>query len=266
MKFFSHIQLGKHYPVDSVIHRLGAPVKILGVLFLTLAIFIVNSGYSLVAFAMLLLILVLVSGLPPFQVLRGIRSVLVILTITVLVQLLFAPGRVLWRMGPFNITNTGVINGAFYSLRILLLTLLVSLLTLTTSPTELLHGLQVLLKPLRAVHLPVHRLAMVLMLAFRFLPVLLTRAEEIVISQVSRGADFESRNPLRRVKSLVPLLIPLFVACFRDAEELSVAMACRGYRGAKERTSYRETRLHPQDLLALFLIITFCVIIPLFFG
>ncbi len=254
MKLFSHIQIGRYYPIESPIHSLEGVVKILCALLLMLGVLLVNSPYSLLIFTLMIFTIVFLSALPPLQVLSGLRSIMVILAITALVQLLFAPGKVIWKFGPIEITNAGLTNGLFYSLRIILLTLIISLLTLTTPPTELLKGFSTLMSPLRLFRLPVDRIAMVLTLSFRFLPVLLERAEEISISQLSRGANLDSKKPMRRARSLFPLILPLFVACFREAESLSVAMASRCYGEGRKRTSYRVTRLRAGDLLAILIV------------
>ncbi len=251
MRAFSRVQLGRYYPLDSPLHRMDAAAKTACAVLLLVAVFLADSPYSVIGFAAFSLVLLYLSALPPLQVLRGIRSVLVILLITSITQLLFAPGRVLLRLGPFNVTNAGVVNGLVYSLRIVFLTLVVALLAMTTPPTDLVRGFERLLGPLRLLGVPVRRLALVMMLAFRFLPVLLGRAEDIVVAQVSRGARLESRNPLKRLGALFPLVMPFFATCFRDAEAVSVALACRGWSGEGERTAYREYRLGAADFIAL---------------
>ena len=251
MKFASRVQIGRHYPVDSPVHSLDAAAKIACSILLIAAVFLADSPYLVLGLVVFTFFLIYLSGLPSLQVLRGLRAVVVILAITSLTQLLFASGKVLVSIGPVDITNAGIENGIVFSLRIVVLTLLVSLLTMTTAPTDLVRGFERLFGPLARLRVPVHRLAMVLMLAFRFLPVLLTRADDVVTAQVSRGADFESRNLFRRVGALFPLLLPLFTACFRDAEELSLAMACRGWRGDASHVPYREARLRAGDLAAL---------------
>ncbi len=253
MRFASRIQIGRHYPVDSPVHSLDAAAKLACAVLLIAAVFAGGSPYVLTGLTIFVFLVVWLSGLPSLQVLRGLRAVLVILVITSLTQLLFAPGRIVLTIGPIDVTNAGIENGILYSLRIVLMTLVISLLTLTTAPTDLVRGFERLLSPLAWLRVPTRRLAMVLMLAFRFLPVLLTRADEIATAQASRGADFESRHVLRRAAALFPLLLPLFAACFRDAEELSLALACRGWRGDAARTSYRASRLRPADAAALLL-------------
>ncbi len=266
MKFFSHVQIGRYYPIDSPVHSLEATVKILCALLLVVAVFLGKYTYSLLIFTLTIFGILYLSALPPFQVLRGLRSIMVILAITALVQVFFAPGKVIWKVGPIDITNTGLSNGVFYSLRIILLSLILSLLTLTTSPTELLKGFATLLKPLRYLRLPADRVAMVLTLSFRFLPVLLSRAEEISISQLSRGADLDSRRPLKKMRVLFSLVLPLFVACFQEAETLSVAMASRCYQEDAKRSSYRVTHLRLADFWAIVIVATLTVGVTILLG
>ncbi len=251
MKSFGHIRLGVFYPLQSPLHRMDAAVKVACTALLAVAVFLAGSPYLVLAFLVMAMVLVYLAAVPPLQVLRGLRTVLVILLIASVAQFLFAPGRELFRLGPFRVTNAGVVNGFVYSLRIIFLTLLITLLAMTTPPTDLLRAFERLMRPLRRVRLPAQRLALVFMLAFRFLPVLLGRAEDIVVAQVSRGARLDSRNPLRRLGAIFPLVMPFFAACFRDAEALSMALACRGWRGDGGRTCYRSYGLRPADYLAL---------------
>ncbi len=251
MRDLNRIGLGRYYPIPSPVHRLDARVKIAGaaaLVFLSFACGRLSGLLVLVAFTLLVVYL---AKLPPLQLLASLRSVFIFLAVTAVAQLLFSPGRVLWEWGPVSITNTGIQNGVLYSLRLAVAAVTVGALTMTTDPLQLLSGLEGLMAPLRPLRFPVHETAMVLTTALRFLPVLLGKAGEIARSQEARGADFSSGNPLRRARSLLPLLIPLFSGCFRDAEELGTALAARGYRGGAGRTRYRASRPGLNDLAAL---------------
>lgn len=247
----NRISLGQHYPIDSPVHRLDARVKVVCALALIACAFVADSAPGVLVLVLFALAVVYAAKLPPLQVIAALRSVLVILLITSLAQLFFSPGRVLWEWGPIAVTNTGVQNGVLYSLRLAMAVVLVCVLAMTTNPVELLVGLEGLMAPLRLLRLPVQETAMILTTALRFLPVMLGRAGEIVKVQEARGADFSSGRLLRRVRSLLPLFIPLFASCLRDAEELGTALASRGYRGGKGRTRYRTSRIGVADLVAL---------------
>lgn len=251
MRDLNRISLGQHYPIDSPVHELDARVKILCVLALIVGAFIADNALGVTLLFLFTLAVVYAAKLPPLQVLAALRSVFVLLLITAIAQLLFSPGRVLWEWGPIAITNTGVQNGILYSLRLAMAVILMCVLTMTTNAVELLVGLESLMSPLRLVRFPVQETAMILTTALRFLPVLLSRSGEIARVQEARGADFSSGRLLRRARSLLPLFVPLFTSCFRDAEELGTALASRGYRGGKGRTRYRVSRLGLADLAAL---------------
>jgi len=251
MRDLNRISLGQHYPIDSPVHDLDARVKIVCILALIIGAFVADNAVGVTLLLLFTLLIVYAAKLPPLQVLAALRSVFVLLLITAIAQLLFSPGRVLWELGPIDITNTGVQNGILYSLRLAMAVILMCVLTMTTNAVELLVGLESLMSPLRLVRFPVQETAMILTTALRFLPVLLSRSGEIARVQEARGADFSSGRLLRRARSLLPLFVPLFTSCFRDAEELGTALASRGYRGGEARTRYRTSRLGLADLAAL---------------
>jgi energy-coupling factor transport system permease protein len=251
MRDFNRISLGQHYPIDSPIHLLDARVKIVCALALIIGAFIVNSPVGVLLLFLFTLATIYLAKLPPLQVMAALRSVFVLLLITALAQLFFSPGRVLWEWGPLTVTNTGVQNGVLYTLRLAMAVILMCVLTMTTNAVELLMGLESLMAPLRLFRFPVQETAMILTMALRFLPVLLSRAGEIARVQEARGADFSSGRLLRRARSLLPLFVPLFTGCFRDAVELGTALASRGYRGGKGRTRYRISRFGLADVAAL---------------
>ncbi len=251
MRDFNRIRIGRHYPIDSPVHDLDPRVKILCALGVIAMAFLISSGYGLVIVLVAMFFVILLAKLPPLQIIRGLRSVLVLLFIAGFFQLIFASGQVLWRIGPINITNAGIANGVFFPLRIIIMAITMSVLTLSTTPVQLLDGVESLLRPLMRVRVPAYEIALVLSVALRFLPNVLSIAGDLVKAQISRGADFESRNLWRRSRSLLPLLIPLFAASFRDAEQLARAMSSRGYRGGEKRGRYRIYSMATADWLAL---------------
>ncbi len=251
MRDFNRIRIGRHYPIDSPVHDLDPRVKILCTLGIIVMAFLISSGYGLALLLLAMFLVILVAKLPPLQIIKGLRSVLVLLFIAGFFQLIFASGQVLWRIGPINITNAGVINGVFFPLRIIIMAIAMSILTLATTPVQLLDGVESLIKPLIRVGVPAYEIALVLSVALRFLPNVLSIAGDLIKAQISRGADFESPNVWRRSRALLPLLIPLFAANFRDAEQLARAMSSRGYRGGDNRGRYRIYRMAAPDWLAL---------------
>jgi energy-coupling factor transport system permease protein len=170
---------------------------------------------------------------------------------------LFTKGEVLFSLGPISITKEGISQSVFMALRLILLIVGTSLLTLTTSPIALTDGIESLLSPFRKIGLPSHELAMMMTIALRFIPTLLEETDKIMKAQMARGADFESGNILNRAKSLVPLLVPLFINAFRRADELATAMEARCYRGGEGRTRLNELKFDRKDTTVLLSMVLF---------
>src|SRR5699024_7205545 len=178
-----------------------------------------------------LIFVIKISRVPILYVLRGLKPLMVIITITFLINVFMTKGVVLFKIGPLTVTEEGLSYGIFMALRLIFLVTGTSLLTLTTSPISLTDGIEKLLSPFKVIGLPAHELAMMMTIALRFIPTLLEETDKVMKAQMARGADFESGNIINRAKNLVPLLVPLFVNYFRRADELAMAMEARCYRG-----------------------------------
>jgi len=245
------IQIGRYLPGDSVLHRMDPRVKIVLLFFFLLVIFFVENPAGFVALAVSVGVLMIVSRVPLMMQLRSIRPILWIVLFTFGVHLFMTPGTEVFRLGPFTATWEGIARGAYIGLRLILLILLSTLLTLTTSPLRLTDGLEALLSPLRRVGVPVHELAMMMTLALRFVPTLLEELDRIMKAQKARGADFEHGNIMQRLRAIVPVLVPLFLSAFRRADELALAMEARCYRGGEGRTQMKELRAGRLDYAAI---------------
>jgi energy-coupling factor transport system permease protein len=232
--------VAQYYPGDSVIHRLDARAKFVAVTALAVALFVRDSFAGLAVFAAAGLVAYVLSGVPAAWFWRAFRPLLWLIGLTFLTQLLFAPGEPFFSWWVFDVSWEGLQFAAFLSLRLLVLVLIGSVLTLTTAPLALADGLAWLGRPLRRVRVPTDELALMVTIALRFIPTLLVELDQIMRAQRSRGADFGSGGPIRRAKALVPVLTPLFVLSFRRADELALAMEARCYRPGIVRT-----RLHP---------------------
>ncbi|RJQ07316.1 MAG: energy-coupling factor transporter transmembrane protein EcfT [Bacillota bacterium] len=244
------ITIGQYLSGSSVVHRLDPRTKItvVGVFMIVLFTAINAQAYVvLVGFAVLSVVL---AEVPPRMLFRGLRPVLFLLMLTFALQLFLTRGHVLFTLGPLVATWEGLRQGIFMVLRLLLLLVMASLLTLTTSPVSLTDGLEAILGPFRFVGVPAHELAMMMTIALRFIPTLMEEADKIMKAQMARGADFESGNPIRRARSLIPLLVPLFVSAFRRADELATAMESRCYRGGHKRTRLHRLRATGLDAYA----------------
>ena len=244
--------LGQFYPVASPVHGLDPRAKIVATAVLVAGLFLVDSTVGLLFVAVTLMILVALSRIPIRNFLRLLRPVLFIVALTVAFQVFFSrEGAIVIEWGFLEVHTGGLWLALFLALRILLLVSAAGLLTATTAPVALADGIEDLLSPLKRVGFPAHEVAMMMTIALRFIPTLGEEAEKIKGAQAARGADFSEGGPLRRARSLVPVLVPLTVGAFRRADELAEAMESRGYRGGEGRTRYRELRFRRKDALAL---------------
>lgn len=80
---------------------------------------------------------------------------------------------------------------------------------------------------------------------------------------MARGADFESGNLMKKVKAMIPLLVPLFVSAFRRADDLAMAMEARCYHGGSGRTKMKPLRYEGRDKKAYLIIILYLVVVLL---
>ncbi len=245
--------IGQYYPGSSIVHLLDPRIKMALVLAFMISIFLIDNFIGFLLAALAILAIVRLAGIPPRWMLRSLRPLTFIIVLTLLlhsVRLSGSPGVPLLTIGPVKIVGSGVISGLFFSIRLVLLVVGSSLLTLTTPPVRLADGLESIMAPFSRFGLPAHEIAMMMTVALRFIPTLIEETDRIMKAQIARGADFQSGNPLRRAASYVPLLVPLFVSIFRTADELAVAMEARGYRGGEGRTSLHELVTTRLDWLA----------------
>lgn len=249
------ITLGQYFPGNSFIHQLDPRTKIISTLIFIASIFLAESYYSYLFLLAFCIAVSVASRLPYKLILRSIKPLWILIVLTLLIHVFTTPGTTLLKIGPATITQEGVRQGILMSLRLLLLIVVSSLLTYTTSPIVLTDGIEHLLNPFRRIGIPAHELAMMMTIALRFIPTLLEETDRIIKAQMARGADFSSGNILQRAKSLVPLLVPLFISAFRRADELAVAMEARCYRGGTNRTRMKVLRLAGIDAVAFSLII-----------
>ena len=254
------ITLGQYYPGNSVIHKLDPRVKIMATLLYIVALFVVKDFTGFIAAVVLLEAVIILSKVPRRYIWRGLKPVLIIIAFTLIVNIFMIRGEVLWQFGVLHITREGLRTAAFVGIRLVLLIIGSTMLTLTTRPIGLTDGIEALLSPFKRFGLPAHELAMMMTIALRFIPTLLEETDKIIKAQQARGADFESGNILRRAKSLVPILVPLFISAFRIAQDLAMAMEARCYGGDVKRTRMNAMNFARRELIAS---IIFCVFLAL---
>ncbi|MBM7865858.1 energy-coupling factor transporter transmembrane protein EcfT [Heliobacterium gestii] len=241
------ITLGQYVPLPSPVHRLDPRTKLMTTLLFSIDLFLLPTLPSVALAGLPIALAVIASRLPIHYILRGIKPLWIFIVFTLGVHLLGTPGETVAQWGPFEITREGMEQGLMVSLRLIWLYAATSLLTLTTSPIALTDGLELLLSPGKKIGLPAHEFAMMTSIALRFIPTLIEETEKIMKAQSSRGADFDSGSLVARVKSLVPLMVPLLLSAFRRADELAMAMEARCYRGGEGRTRMRPLAMNGSD-------------------
>lgn len=243
------ITIGQYYPADSVLHRLDPRVKFVGTLAYIISLFLFQSwGYILGA--AFLAGMILLSKVPFKFMIKGLKSIVILLLITLVFNILFTPGEAVLTVWKLHITKEGLILAARMGIRLIFLIIGASIMTLTTTPNQLTDGLESLMGPLKKVHVPVHEIAMMMSIALRFIPILLEETDKIMKAQMARGADFESGNLIQKVRNMVPLLVPLFISAFRRANDLALAMEARCYHGGAGRTQMKPLRYKKRDHIA----------------
>ncbi|MGF7186113.1 energy-coupling factor transport system permease protein [Desulfitispora alkaliphila] len=252
------ITLGQYLPGNSSIHLLDPRVKILAVGGLMVTVFLTTTAIGFTAWLILLGAIVALTKIPIKYIWRGVRPIFIIIGLTVFIHIFFTPGDTIAQWGILTITQEGLERGVTMGLRIFSLIVITSVLTLTTSPVALTDGLEYLLAPLKKMGVPVHEIAMMMTIALRFIPTLLEEADKIMKAQMARGMDFATGPILKRIKNIVPLLVPLFVSAFRRADDLATAMEARCYRGGQGRTRMKELKMSRSDYVALSTIAAVC--------
>ena len=246
------ITLGQYYPVKSLVHSLDPRVKIVLLIIALVTVFLPDNMLLYIPIAAFILLAAKLSNVPFKLLLKGIKPLRFILIFTLVLNVFFLPGETVWLEWQFiRITKEAVMTAIMFGIRLVLLVMFSSLLTLTTAPVSLTDGLERLLSPLAKIRFPAHEMAMMMTIALRFIPTLLEEADKIMKAQSARGADFESGNLMARAKAMVPLLVPLFVSAFRRAGDLAMAMEARCYHGGKGRTRLHVLKMKRNDYLAL---------------
>jgi len=245
------ITLGQFVPGQSFIHKLDARFKTVLIIAFTVLVFVSKNFASIGLVAVLLVGASAASRIPAKMLIRSFKPLLPFILFTVILNMFYVDGQILWQFWVLKITKEGLLLSAMMALRIIFMLLGGSLLTFTTSPIVLTDALERLMKPLSWIKVPVHDIAMMMTIALRFIPTLIDETEKIMNAQKARGADLESGGPLKRAKALIPILVPLFVSAFKRADELALAMECRCYTGGKGRTRLKQMKAAPRDGFAV---------------
>ncbi|STB44522.1 energy-coupling factor transporter transmembrane component T family protein [Clostridium perfringens] len=247
------ITIGQYIPGDSFVHKLDPRTKILISFIFIASLFIVDKFWGYIFIIAFLGATVLISKLQFKYLYKGLKPVFLLIAITAALNIFMIKGTedtLIWHWKILYIYKEGIRTAIFMALRLILLIMGTSVLTLTTSPIELTDGIESLLKPFKKIGVPAHELAMMMTIALRFIPTLIDETDKIMKAQKARGADFESGNIIQKAKSLIPLLIPLFISSFRRADELAMAMEARCYRGGDGRTRMKRLKYSKNDFIS----------------
>ena len=252
-----NITIGQYIPGESFIHKLDPRTKILVSILFIVNLFLVQNFTAYVLILGFILLMVRVARLSPKYLYKGVKPVFVLILFTAFLNMFVTKGTadtLVLDFWIFKIYREGIYQALFMTFRLVFLIMGTSILTLTTSPIELTDGIESLLKPFKKIGVPAHELAMMMSIALRFIPTLMDETDKIMKAQMARGADFDSPNIIKKAKSLIPLLVPLFISSFRRAEELAMAMEARSYRGGEGRTRMKQLKYEKRDIAAFLII------------
>jgi len=251
------ITFGQYIHRDSSIHRLDPRTKILAGMILMITIFVIHQFIVLLCFTALIAGVFYAARVSPLLALRNLRAFWVLFLFTLVLHGFFTEGEILLRipLTRWTLSEQGVVQGFFYTYRIAVFIGISGLITLTTSPMALTDGVSRFLSPFVRFGLPAQAIAMMMSIALRFIPILVEEADRIRKAQISRGARFEG-SPVRRLRQLIPVVIPLFLSAFRRANDLAMAMESRCYSGDESRTSYTVLRFGRNDFLAMITVVS----------
>ncbi|MGM9886921.1 MULTISPECIES: energy-coupling factor transporter transmembrane protein EcfT [unclassified Lactococcus] len=240
--------MGRYIPGNSVIHKMDPRSKLLVIIAFIAVIFLAHDWFGYALLLVYTFLGVWLSKIPITYFLKGLRPMIGIILFTVIFQMLFTPGsHVIFHFWIFQLSIESMINAVYIFFRFVLIIFMSTILTLTTPPLTLADGIETGLSPLKKIKVPVHELGLMLSISLRFIPTLMDDTTMIMNAQKARGMDFGEGNLLQKIKSVIPILIPLFVSSFRRADDLAIAMESRGYQGGDGRTKYRQLKWRTCD-------------------
>lgn len=247
----SDVTFGQYFPGKGILHRMDPRVKIILLMSIIVLIFCTFNYFALLFTTFVSMAIVNLSKVPIKMYLKSLKMIIFIVIFTSVLNMFYGTGDPIVQFGFLKITWSGINNAVFVTVRIISLILASSALTFTTSPTDLTDAIERLMKPLNLFHVKVHEIAMMMTIALRFIPTLLEETDKIMQAQKARGADLESGNLIKRIKALIPILIPLFISAFRRAYDLAVAMECRCYQGGHGRTRMKSLHIQSLDIYCI---------------
>ena len=244
------ITLGQYYDADSVLHKLDPRVKLVFTLFFIVSLYIGKSLYAFSIAAVFLVTVICLSKVPVRFMVRGLRSIVVLLIISAILNLFMVDGTELFRWKFIRITEEGLKTAGLMITRLIFLIVGSAIMTLTTTPNDLTDGIEKGLGFLKIIRVPVHEIGMMMSIALRFIPILIEEVNKIMKAQIARGADFDRGGLVKKAKAMIPMLVPMFISAFRRANDLANAMEARCYHGGDGRTKMYPLKYKTIDFLA----------------
>ncbi|OAB44712.1 energy-coupling factor transporter transmembrane component T family protein [Paenibacillus glacialis] len=241
------VLMGQYWETNSLFHRLDPRTKIVSIIFIMLSFLMLDTFISYAVATIIVLGILLLSKIPIYVFGRGLQPILFILMFTFLYHVVFTKGNVIWSWSFIEVTVEGLHNGIRFVWRIVLLILLASMLTLTTKPLTLAHGLEKLLAPLSKLNVPVEQFSLMIVIAIRFIPTILQEVDRILLAQKARGYDITALTLSKRIFAYIPILIPLLFTIIQRAEHLTYAIDARAYGNGKGRTSFKQLKFQHID-------------------
>ena len=255
------ITIGQYYPADSMIHKLDPRTKLVGTIAFIVSVFLFHTFLGYAVAGVFLAGMILMSKVPVKFIFKGLKTIFMLLLITIFFNMILTPGEVVWKLGFLKVTKEGLVLAGTMAIRLVFLVIGSSIMTLTTTPNQLTDGLERLLRPLNKIHVPVHDIAMMMSIAMRFIPILAEEADKIKKAQMARGANFEEGNIIQKAKAMVPILVPLFVSAFRRANDLATAMEARCYHGGEGRTKMKPLHYISVDYKAYVVMVLYLAVV-----
>jgi Cobalt transport protein. len=244
--------LGRYVPGQSLLHRLDARAKLIAGFSFIFILFIAVNWQAYVFLWVFTFFIMSLTGISFRTFVRGVKPLIWLILFTVCLQILFTSGGTSYfEWGPINISEFGLMNGFFIFSRFVMLVLVSTAITLTTQPIDMADAIRRLLKPLRAIHVPVEDITIMMTIALRFIPNIFDETQKIIDAQKARGATIGEGNVFQQMKALVPIFLPLFVSTLNRAEETAKALEVKGYHSQSERSSFRESRWKARDTWCL---------------
>ncbi|MGT2933634.1 energy-coupling factor transporter transmembrane component T family protein [Streptococcus catagoni] len=254
--------LGRYIPGNSIIHRLDPRSKLLAMLVYLIIIFWANNFVTNLIMLIFTMLTVCLSQIKLSFFLKGLKPMIGIILFTTMFQIFFTQsGDTLFHFWIIKITSLGLSQAVLIFMRFVLIIFFSTLLTLTTTPLSLSDAVESLLKPLKPLKVPAYEIGLMLSLSLRFVPTLMDDTTRIMNAQKARGVDFGEGSLIQKVKSIIPILIPLFASSFKRADALAIAMEARGYCGGDGRSKYRLLKWTFKDSISICIVILLGIVL-----